>query len=333
MSRLTYQDMIAESAEHYANHDVHGYSQPNRAGDGTVEYLTYSDGTPWKARGGDKDCSELVRACVAAAGLLPWGYWDSYIWTENEYDVLTSAGFVRLPFDWYDVQRGDILWVKGHTGVALGNGLQADAHGDEYGGLSGPNEGDQTGHEIEVRDLQWYWTYTYRYVGPARPEPEPEPLPEQDAGERKNDNYIGYRAHCQNVGWLPAVCNGQTAGMTGHSLRMEAVKIDPPKGVVLDVMAHLQNVGDVWYRGVKTGERSGTESSDIDPIIGTTGESRRLEGIEIDVVEWPKSLKGKWLFYQLHLKDVGWTDPVRAGEFCGTRGESRRAEAIRIWIA
>jgi uncharacterized protein YjdB len=114
---------------------------------------------------------------------------------------------------------------------------------------------------------------------------------------------------------------------------MEAIKISPPEGVTLDVMAHLQGVGDVWYRGVKNGERSGTESSDIDPIIGTVGESRRMEGIEIDVVDWPKKLKNKWLYYQLHLQGIGWTDPVRAGEYCGTRGQSRRAEAIRMWIA
>lgn len=160
--------MIAESAEHYANHDVHGYSQPNREGDGTIENLTYSDGTPWMARGGDKDCSELVRACVAAAGLIPWDYWESYMWTGNEDEVLTSHGFVRMPFDWGSTQRGDILLVSGHTGVALGDGLQADAHGDEYGGIDGPNPGDQTGREIEIRDLQGYWTWIYRYAGPER---------------------------------------------------------------------------------------------------------------------------------------------------------------------
>lgn len=330
---ISYQDMIAEAAEHYANHDAHGYSQPNREGDGTIEELRYSDGTPMRIRGGDKDCSEMARACAAAAGLVPWDYWESYMWTENEDEVLTSHGFVRLPFDWHDTRRGDILWVKGHTGVALGDGLQADAHGDEYGGIDGTNQGDQTGHEIEVRDLQWYWTWTYRYVGPERPQPKPKPMPEQHPGDKKNNVGIHYRAHCQRAGWLPAVRDGQTAGTEGYSARMEAIKISPPEGVTLDVMAHLQGIGDVWYQGVRAGERSGTESSDIDPIIGTVGESRRIEGIEVDVVDWPRELAGMWLYYQLHLQGVGWTDPVRAGEYCGTRGESRRAEAVRMWVA
>ncbi len=334
MSRLTYQDMMAEVGEHIALHDAHGYSQTNREGDGTVEHLTFSDGTPYKIHGGDYDCSEDMRMCVAAVGLVPWGYWDSYMWTENEDEVLTSHGFIRLPFDWGSTQRGDILWVKGHTGIALGNGLQADAHGDEYGGITGPNQGDQTGHEIEVRDLQWYWTWTYRYVGPQRPEPEPAPpTPVQVPGDaRCQDLVIGYRAHVQRAGWLPSVRDGQTAGTEGFAARLEALKIAPPEGVVLDAMVHEQGVGDVWFRGIKAGPRSGTGSSDIDPIIGTVGESRRIEGIEIDVVEWPKSLKGKWLWYQVHLQGIGWCDPVRAGTFAGTRGESRRLEAVRIWI-
>lgn len=60
------------------------------------------------------------------------------------------------------------MLVKGHTGVALGGGKQADAHGDEYGGITGPNRGDQTGHEVEVRGLR-SWTYIYRYAKDSGP--------------------------------------------------------------------------------------------------------------------------------------------------------------------
>lgn len=76
------------------------------------------------------------------------------MWTGNEDQRLKAQGFVRLPFSTSKVKRGDILWIKGHTGVALGNGRQADAHGDEYGGITGPNRGDQTGREIENRTLR-----------------------------------------------------------------------------------------------------------------------------------------------------------------------------------
>ena len=36
---------------------------------------------------------------------------------------------------------------------------------------------------------------------------------------------VVYRAHCEDMGWTGWVKNGQTAGTTGQSLRMEAVEI------------------------------------------------------------------------------------------------------------
>jgi hypothetical protein len=33
-----------------------------------------------------------------------------------------------------------------------------------------------------------------------------------------------------------------------------------------------------------------------------------------------------------HIQDVGWTDPVWEGEVCGTVGEAKRLEAVRIWL-
>lgn len=173
-------ERIAQGAEHIAGHDAHGYSQPNRDGDGTIETITYSDGTLAIIHGGDYDCSEDVRVCVNCALTGSYDGPIAHMWTGNEDDMLTSNGFARMPFDWDDTRRGDILLVSGHTGIALGDGMQADARGDEYGGITGPNQGDQTGHEIEVRDLQWYWTWTYRYEGP---EPEQRPTVSGDGME------------------------------------------------------------------------------------------------------------------------------------------------------
>lgn len=154
-------DMIAEAAEHLARHDTHGYSQPNRAGSGGVEWLQFSDGTWYKLHTGDYDCSEMVRSCVAAAGLIDWDYWSSYMWTGNEAETLYGAGFTDAPLG--DLERGDVLYMPGHTGVYLGGGLMADAHGDEHGDIYGPSAGDQTGREIEVRGV-WScaWTRAYR---------------------------------------------------------------------------------------------------------------------------------------------------------------------------
>ena len=159
---LSVPERIAQIAEHFARHDSHGYSQPNR-GTGSIETITLSDGSKTTVSSSDVDCSEMVRQCVngALSGRLSGPI--VYMWTGSEDAELRAQGFVRMAYSASKVKRGDVLWVSGHTGVALGNGKQADAHGDEYGGITGPNRGDQTGHEVEVRDLRNVWTYIYRY--------------------------------------------------------------------------------------------------------------------------------------------------------------------------
>ena len=165
---LSVPERIAQVAEHFAKHSSHGYSQPNR-GTGSAEYVKLSDGSQVTVTSSDVDCSEMVRQCVNAA--LSGRYREpiAYLWTGNEDEQLRAQGFTRMAFSASKVKRGDVLWVKGHTGVALGGGKQADAHGDEYGGITGPSRGDQTSHEVEVRDLR-SWTYIYRAPGESAPQ-------------------------------------------------------------------------------------------------------------------------------------------------------------------
>lgn len=161
---LSVPERIAQIAEHFAEHSAHGYSQPNR-GTGSAETITLSDGSKVSVTNSDVDCSEMVRQCVnGALGKKA----IAYMWTGNQDEQLKAQGFTRMGYSPSKVQRGDVLWVKGHTGVALGGGKQADAHGDEYGGITGPNRGDQTGHEVEVRGLR-SWTYIYRYAKDSGP--------------------------------------------------------------------------------------------------------------------------------------------------------------------
>ena len=159
---LTIPERIAQVAEHFARHDAHGYSQPNR-GTGGTERVTLSDGSTVTVTDSDVDCSEMVRQCVNAAISGSHASPIVYLWTGNEDEELRAQGFVRMAYSPTAVRRGDVLWVKGHTGVALGNGRQADAHGDESGGITGPRSGDQTGHEVEVRELR-SWSYIYRHT-------------------------------------------------------------------------------------------------------------------------------------------------------------------------
>ena len=133
-------------------------------------------------------------------------------------------------------------------------------------------------------------------------------------------NSIRYRAHCQTIGWTEWVSNGELAGTTGRAKRLEALVIDPPSGVVLEVDVHLQTTGWKTYTGIMHGNSI---------ILGSVGESRRMEAIRIRCIKNPT---GKKLKYQVHVQTYGWQLPCSEGETAGTTGICKRLEAIKIWF-
>ena len=76
----------------------------------------------------------------------------------------------------------------------------------------------------------------------------------------------------------------------------------------LSYRSHVQDYG--WQDYVNEGE-----------VSGTTGESKRIEAIQIDSDE---------IQYRVHLQDIGWTDWYSSNQVAGTTGESRRLEAIEF---
>lgn len=129
---------------------------------------------------------------------------------------------------------------------------------------------------------------------------------------------IVYKAHVQDVGWQDKVIDGAWAGTQGESKRLEALVIDPPEGVVLDVDVHLQNIGWRPYINIKHNN---------DRILGTVGEYRRVEAIRIRCTQ---NNTGRKLHYQVHCQAHGTMKACAEGELAGTTGQSKRLEAIRI---
>ena len=74
----------------------------------------------------------------------------------------------------------------------------------------------------------------------------------------------------ENLGWSNWISNGEIAGTTGQSRRIEAIEIQSNK--MLEVQEHIQNVG--WMPSSK-----GTYIK-----IGTEGKSLRLEAFKIRVI-------------------------------------------------
>ncbi|MST60052.1 SH3 domain-containing protein [Parafannyhessea umbonata] len=160
---LNYNARAAEIMLHLVTHSAHGYSQPARAGDGTIETVKLSDGTVTTVHGGDYDCSEAVRMCYVAAGVLPRG---CYMWTGNEATLLKSHGFANVGLG--DLRVGDVLLRSGHTEMVVSVGgrlMQAGFRISERHTISGV-KGDQTGWESSYSAINpGAWSWAYRYVG------------------------------------------------------------------------------------------------------------------------------------------------------------------------
>lgn len=92
---------------------------------------------------------------------------------------------------------------------------------------------------------------------------------------------LHYQAHVQNIGWMPAVTDGQVAGTTGQGLRLEALKIwatGTDSGQYdIQYRAHVQNLG--WTDWVSSG------NGDINAYAGTTGQGLRIEALQLRIVE------------------------------------------------
>lgn len=118
-----------------------------------------------------------------------------------------------------------------------------------------------------------------------------------------------YQAHVEGIGWQGWVQNGQTAGTTGQSKRVEAIQIDA-RGETY-AKAHVQDIGWVDYGKITK-----------DTVIGTTGQAKRLECL---------CLKGNFK-YRVHIANVGWSTWTNADGICtlGSVGQDLSIEAIQM---
>lgn len=92
---------------------------------------------------------------------------------------------------------------------------------------------------------------------------------------------ISYQVHVQNEGWMDPVQDGVLAGTTGRSLRIESIKINLVglDGYDVYYRGHVQNRGDIPTEDDQwTWVKNGAE-------LGTTGDSLRLEAIQIKIVK------------------------------------------------
>ena len=151
-------------------------------------------------------------------------------------------------------------------------------------------------------------------------------------GEKASEYDVYYCVHVQTFGWLGWAKNDEMAGTAGYAKRLEGIMIliqpkseaaPAPVGSVaipsmyanIEYQTHVQTYG--WQEYVSNGA-----------VSGTTGQSKRLEGIRIRLGECsvPGSVR-----YRTHVQTYGWESGYASdGGMSGTSGQSKRLEAIEI---
>ena len=184
-----------------------------------------------------------------------------------------------------------------------------------FGTIEG-NTGDAYGGEVARMTRNNNASYATAFFRP--PYAVDPPKPKQVPGSAYNNAGLKYQAHVQNIGWCAQVHDGQVAGTVGYAMRLEALKIDPPEGLSLRVKLHIQDIGWTTYDGIKHGSKT---------VLGTTGKCKRIEAIEIDVLENTTGMK---LEYRVHQQNYGRKAWTPAGFPTGCDGQSLRLEAIQM---
>ena len=218
--------------------------------------------------------------------------------------------------------RQDFGWAD-HIGVVE----WSDISGSGYFGTIEGNTGDSYGGEVARCTRYNFGSYATAFFRPPYGEEKPV-TPEQVPGSTVNDAGLVYRVHCEDAGWFSPVRDGQTAGSVGYGARMEAIKIRPPKGWLLEVCLHIQDIG--WRRWTVDGDApsSGEGTSDGDPIMGTVGQSKRIEAVIMRVLKRPNTKQT--LYFRVHKQNYGWMDWTPEGFASGSDGEGLRLEAIQM---
>ena len=231
-------------------------------------------------------------------------------------------------------------------------GIQYTTHCQSYGWLPWSANGEMNGTEGEAKRL--------------------EAIKIQLTGADKEKYDVYYRVHAQSYGWLGWAKNGAPAGTAGYAKRLEGVQIvvvkkgSPAPGVNFEGVNAASGVHQSVSYLAKNGSSpvvGGQVTSNTNPSVageanvniayrthvqsfgwqgwkyngqmsGTSGQAKRLEGINIKLTNKPYSGS---IVYTTHVQSIGWqgneNNPntwFRDGQMAGTSGRAKRLEAIRI---
>lgn len=145
-------------------------------------------------------------------------------------------------------------------------------------------------------------------------------------GELAKHYDVRYRVHIQTYGdqqgW---VYNGAYAGTRNLSKRLEELQVQIVPKESKNASAKEESVSYRVHR-----QTYGWEPLDVSDgtVSGTTGQAKRLEGIQISVSgKYSGSVK-----YQTQVQTYGWNGWKSDGLTAGTTGQAKRLEAIQMYL-
>ena len=143
-------------------------------------------------------------------------------------------------------------------------------------------------------------------------------VPAPAAASATSDLTLSYRAHVSELGWQPYVDEGETAGTTGRSLAVEALRVklsDTAQGGIR-YTAHVAEIG--WLKSW----------SQNDAKTGTEGRGLAMQALKMELTG---SLADQYdLYYRVHVANIGWMSWAKNGEAAGTAGWGYAIEAVEI---
>ena len=161
-------------------------------------------------------------------------------------------------------------------------------------------------------------------------------------GDMANRYDVYYQTHIQRFGWSGWAKNGEQCGSAGYGYRLEGIRIL----LVRKGQTAPASTGDRFYQkagsggspvskvtGAKVGYNTHVQTYGWQNYVydggmaGTSGQSKRLEGIHIELVGKPYSGD---IVYRTHVQKYGWQDWKKNGEMSGTSGQAKRLEGIEI---
>ena len=240
----------------------------------------------------DTDHAAIAKAfcsTISAAGYAP-GIYASASWFKN---ILTDPCFSNSGWGIWTAQ----YWYGQRYDASLGLGPEYPAKFDcwQYSSLS-------TVPGIDGNCDINYWYKDKFSLADGNP-------------------HITCRAHVARLGWQAAVSDGATAGTTGRSLALEALKVslsssDYDDGSAVEVDAHVSGTG--WQGWDSPSPSEG----------GTTGQARAVEAVRLRLTGAIADDYDVW--YRVHAAGIGWMGWAKDGEDAGTTGMSCPVEAVQV---